>query len=299
MKRFEGKVAIVTGVGSQGMGYYIAKMMAAEGATLVVSDYCGAEVVAEELKATGTKVVAVNADVSTMAGNESLVKAAIDNFGQIDILMCVAGLIRYHAVPTITEEEWDFVVNTNAKGPFALAKYAFPYMKNRDGRIVVFASNAAFGFGLSASYSAAKGAALSFTEAMALEFNQYGIKCNAILPSAVTGLFPMGRIAWAGIPKPEPAGPDMVAPMACYLASQACNCFGEAFYVGGSDVALYPRDRRTVGLIRKGNGEKWTVDELDTMIPETFQWYFDTMTVMDAPDVDNLPQSYPDRFDGR
>lgn len=296
MKKFEGKVAIVTGAGSFGMGYHIAKMLAAEGAKVVVNDYSilkdrggirGVDLVVDEIKAAGGEAIGIHADVTKMENNKLIVDKAIETYGKIDILMCVAGIIRYHSVPNIDESEWDFVMNVNSKSPYALCKYAIPYMKEQgSGNIVIFASNSAFGFGGSASYSAAKGAALSFTEALGMEVHKYGIKVNAILPSAITTLFSMDRIAWAGLPKPDPATPDMIAPMACYLASDDCPCFGEAFYVGGPDVGLYPRDRRVVGLMRKGNGGTWTMDELKTMVPETFQWYFDTMICFDAdPDV--------------
>ncbi|MBP3484171.1 MAG: SDR family NAD(P)-dependent oxidoreductase [Oscillospiraceae bacterium] len=284
MNSVAGKVAVVTGSGN-GMGKAIAMLLAAEGAKVVVNDLAfvkdknkyAADLVVEEIKALGGEAVANYDDISKLENDEKIIRTAIDSYGRIDILACVAGVVRSHPVDEVPESEWEFMMNVNAKSIYGLTKYAVPHMKQQhSGRIVIFSSRAAFGSGLSITYSAAKGAALSMAHELGYELVPYGIKVNAVLPSAVTGMFPQERVAYGGTPKPDPAGPDMVAPMVTYLCSDACVPYGEAFWVAGCDVGLYPRERKPVGLIRKGNKERWTVDELCTMIPETFDWYFET-----------------------
>lgn len=262
------------------MGSHVAKMLAAEGAKVVICDVnvSGAETVVNEIKNAGGEAVACCLDITSIENDEKIIQTAIDTYGKIDILACIAGVIKYNMAEDVSEKEYDFVFGVNAKAIYGLCKAALPHMKaQKYGRIVAFASNAAFGFGGSCTYSGSKGACLSYVEALGNELPESsGVKANVVMPSAVTQLFPMDRIAWGGLPKPDPATPDMVAPVVCYLCSDECASSGEAFYVAGPDVALYQRERPIVGLIRKGNGEKWTIDELNTMIPETFGWYFAT-----------------------
>ena len=289
MKKFEGKVAVVTGAGSRGMGTEVAKMLAEQGAKVIANGHTKNEngvykvdMIVDEIRKAGGEATAAHYDISSMENDRLLIQQAIDTYGKVDILCCVAGLIKYSSLMDISEEEWDQVMNVNAKAVFALTKAAYPHMdKQKFGRIVVFASSAAFGLAGSTTYSASKAASLSFTEALGYELIPQcnNVKINCILPSAVTGMFPMDRVCWGGLPKPEPAGPDMTAPLALYLASDECVSNGEIYYAGGPDVAVYTRERNTVGLIRKGNGERWTVEELDTMIPQTFGWYFDQKVV--------------------
>ena len=289
MKRFEGRVAVVTGAGSRGMGTEVARLLAAEGAKVVANGHSKNEngeykvdKIVDEIRAAGGEATAAHFDISVFANNAALIQQTIDTYGKIDILCCVAGVINYSPLMALSEEDFDKSINVNAKSVFGLTKAAYPYMNEQKyGRIVVFASSAAFGLAGSISYSASKGASLSFTEALGYELIPQcnNVKINCVLPSAVTGMFPMDRVCWGGLPKPDPAGPDMTAPLAAYLSSEECVSNGEIYYAGGPDVAVHTRERPTVGLIRKGNGEKWTVDELDVMIPETFGWYFNQKVV--------------------
>lgn len=281
MGRFDGKVAIVTG-GGNGMGRHIALMLAAEGAKVVVNDINtwgpeDAQNVAKEINDAGGIAVANVGDIGTMEGGKAAVQAAIDNFGKIDLLALIAGTVIKKSVDEMTEGEYDRVCNTNAKGIFSVVHYAAPYLKEQGyGRICIFASRAAFGNGKSCAYSAGKAGAMGLGAELGYELTPFGIKTNTILPAAVTNLFPASKAAYDATPKPWPEGPDMTAPFACWLLSEECCCSGEFFFCAGTDVCLYPRSRTPIGIIRKGNYEKWTLDELDHMIPETFGWYFDT-----------------------
>lgn len=287
MNKVQGRVAVVAG-GGNGMGKGIALLLAAEGAKVVVNDIAvlkdqgnvrAADLVVEEIKAAGGEAVANYDDISSMAGGASVIQTAIDTYGKIDILACVAGIMNRKSFMEVEEADWDKVMDVNAKGYFALIKAAIPYMKAQQyGRIVCYASTAAFGFGKSLVYSASKGAVMGMVGELGYEFSADNIYINCVLPSAVTTLFPTAKVAYGGKPKPDPATPEMVAPMTVYMCSEACNFTGEYFYLGGCDIGLFERERLPISLIRKGNKQKWTVEELEEMVPTTFDWYLSTKT---------------------
>lgn len=282
----EGRVAIVTG-GGNGMGRAAAHLLAKEGAKVVVNDVAAskvepgkmcADIVAEEIRAMGYDAVSSNDDLADPATGEKLVKLAVDTYGTVDILCMVAGATTGPMlIEDMSVELFQKIVNINTTSMFALMHHAVPIMKEKGyGRIVAFASRAAFGGAHSAAYSASKGGVMGLVAEQGFELSKYGIKVNCILPSAVTGMFPKSKVAYDGTPRPAPEGPEPTAPMTVYLCSEACDPTGEYFYVSGCDVGLYPRNRLPVGLIRKGNEVIWTVDELVKMVPETFGWYFAT-----------------------
>ena len=282
MNQVKDRIAVVCG-GGQGMGKATALLLAQEGATVLVNDIATidgrkvADVTVEEIIAAGGKAVANYDDISTMEGGKKIIGQCIETFGRIDILALVAGIMNRKDFYTVEEADYDKVMGVNVKGYFSLIKAAAPYMKEQGyGRIVCYSSKGAFGNGKSAIYSASKAAVMGLVAELGYELTPEGIYTNCIFPSAVTTLFPGEKEAYGGTPKPDPATPDMVAPMTVYLCSEACKVSGEYFYIGGCDVALYPRERLPIGVVRKGNGEKWTVDELTKVIPETFDYYFET-----------------------
>ncbi len=286
MDSFKGQVAIVTG-GGNGMGRAAALLLGKEGAKVIVNDfakskdqpdkYC-ADLVAEEIKAAGGEAVGNHDDLGDVATGEKLVNLAMNTYGTIDILCLVAGATTGpQLIEDMSIEAFQRIMNINTTSMFALFHHAVPIMKAKGyGRIVCFASRAAFGGAHSAAYSASKGGVMGLVAEQGFELAKFGIKVNCILPSAVTGMFPKSKVAYDGTPRPAPEGPEPTAPMTCYLCSKECEPTGEYFYVSGCDVGLYPRNRLPVGLIRKGNEVPWTIEELVTMIPETFDWYFAT-----------------------
>lgn len=281
--KLEGKAAVVTGGGS-GIGRAVALDMAAEGAKVVVNDIGSqsdgkraADIVVEEIKKAGGVAIANYDTVATLAGGENIIKTAVDNFGRIDILVNCAG--NFPLVKTVTEfseDDWDSTMNVHLKGHFSTIKAAVPKMKQQGaGRIINISSGAAFQTGRAfltpppfsfAAYGAAKAGILGLTTTLSLELKEYGITVNAILPSAVTSLFPGQRQRFFG---GSTEGPEFVSPMLVYLATDgAKDITGEFFYVCSGDFCIFTKPFQLPGehiFIRKM--DKWTVDELDEIIP--------------------------------
>ncbi len=191
MKRFEGKVVLVTGAGSKrGIGRAVALAFAKEGANLVVTDVVqeGVERVAGELNAHAKAIGAV-ADVRSKADMERVVARAVETFGGLDILVNNAGLTRPTKFLDISEEEYDLVVDVNLKGMFMSSQAAVPAMLKRGKGAIVSLSSVSGQrgggvFGTSA-YAAAKAGMAGLTRALARELSPQGIRVNCVAPSLI------------------------------------------------------------------------------------------------------------------
>ena len=151
MPLLQDKVAIVTGAG-RGIGRGVAKLMAQEGASVVVCDLgvnvdgTGADIsvaqqVVNEIREDGGNAVACTESVATMDGGEKIVQTAVDNFGKLDIVVTVAGILRDRMVFNMTEQEWDDVIAVHLKGTFTVVKHAsILFRQQRSGRIITFSS---------------------------------------------------------------------------------------------------------------------------------------------------------------
>lgn len=281
VKILEGKVAVVTGAGSgTGIGREAALAMATEGAKVVVNDISikadgsrGAdEVVALITKATGTAVPSYDS-VTTMDGARNIIETAIRNFGRIDILVNAAA--NWICKPTIehTEADWDGIMNVHLKGVFGCTQAAIKEMikQKNGGRIINFMSNAAFtstlGPGAAIAYCTAKAGVASFTNALSLELEKYGITVNAISPVALTNLFPDERVV-NGI---KVVGPEFVAPIIVYLATdEAKGITGQFIYSSAGYIRVWglPFQEPETEVHKDG---KWTVDELSVILPKIVQ----------------------------
>jgi 3-oxoacyl-[acyl-carrier protein] reductase len=191
MDGLEGKVTIVTGAAG-GIGTATARRFAREGCKLVVTDILGDKLndLVEELKKSGCQVIAAKADITDLSEAETVAKAAIDEFGKIDILANVAGgAIGAEIGPFANsrKEVWDKIINLNLYGAINCTRAVINHMiKQKSGKIVSIASIAGmFGQSGTADYSAAKAGIIGFTKALAKEVGQYGINANAVSPGII------------------------------------------------------------------------------------------------------------------
>jgi 3-oxoacyl-[acyl-carrier protein] reductase len=221
--------------------------------------------------------------VSSYSGCEELVTSTYEKFGKLDILCLIAGTIIKNPIDEMTEAQFDKVVAVNLKQCYNMCHFAAKYMKQqKHGRIVCYASRGAFGNfhapTQSCCYAASKAGVIGFCSELAIELIPFGdIKVNCVLPGAQTKLFPNERKqSYGGVPGAWPSRPEMAAPMTTYLCTDECDCTGELFYIGGTDVGIYPRDRKVIGFMHKSDEQKWDLDELIKMVPEVFGWYFAT-----------------------
>jgi 3-oxoacyl-[acyl-carrier protein] reductase len=182
------KSAIVTG-SARGIGLAIAQKLARSGANVAVCDVdeAGAKAAAESLKALGVKTLGLKTDVTRADDVESLVKAAADAFGGINILVNNAGVTRDGLLMRMKEEDWDLVLNVNLKGAFLCTKCAIKYiMKSGYGRIINIASVVGLmGNAGQANYAASKGGLIALTKTLAKEFASRGVTANAVAPGFI------------------------------------------------------------------------------------------------------------------
>jgi NAD(P)-dependent dehydrogenase (short-subunit alcohol dehydrogenase family) len=278
--KLAGKVAVVTGAGSEvGIGKEVAKAMAAEGAKVVVNDIgkdpdgsMAADKVVKQIKENGGTAAANYDSVASMKGGGNIIKAAIDNFGRIDILVNTAG--NFNTMPTVDfkEEAWDAIIAVHLKGLLACTQAAIKEMiKQKSGRIINFTSIAAYTPGVgpqgpAVAYCTAKAGVLGFTKLLSEEMKPHGITVNVISPSASTMLFP-GK---DGRPVAGARGPEYVAPVVVYLATdEAKDITGQIVASTSGDITVYAPPMGAGGAHRSAHkAGKWTVDELIEVMPK-------------------------------
>jgi len=192
--RVEGKVAIVTGAGSTpgpgiGTGKATAVVLAREGASVLLVDLYPerAEQTRQMIEEEGGKAVVCAADVTRAADCEAMVRAAVDAFGTVDILVNNIGLAALGTVVDTTEEAWDRALSVNLRTAFLASKYAVPVMAaNGAGAVVNVASISALRGDGTLAYSAAKGGLIAMTVDMAYSHGRQGIRVNAVAPGHIT-----------------------------------------------------------------------------------------------------------------
>ena len=286
MARLDGRVAIVTGAG-RGIGRSVARLLASEGASVVVNDLGAAvdgsghdsgpahDVVAEIAEA-GGKAVANGADISVFAAAENLVQTAIEEFGRLDILVNVAGILRDRMVFNMTEQEWDDVIRVHLKGTFNTTRFASAHWRSlRDesaqNRIINFTSvSGLHGAPGQPNYAAAKMGIVGLTWSSARALGKYGVTVNAISPGAATRMtdsVPTGRRRTR--PDVDEWSPDNVAPIVAYLASERSGWItGRIVHSMGYEVSLYNNPEPIARLI--GN-EPWDLDGLADQMERAFR----------------------------
>ena len=237
-----GRTALVTGA-SRGIGLAIALGLARDGINVVVNDIARQEAeltaVAEEIGSLGRRGTALLADVSDRAAVRAMVDAALAQAGQIDAVVNNAGILIANSVEDLEEDQWDAVMDVNAKGTFLVTQALLPHMRVRGyGRIVNIASiGGKHGAPEQAHYSASKAAIMGFTRVLAQEAGPFGITANCVCPGIIvtemgrTNLSEQANIdKWVGITALRRLGqPEDVVGPACFLASDA-----SAFVTGQS-----------------------------------------------------------------
>jgi meso-butanediol dehydrogenase/(S,S)-butanediol dehydrogenase/diacetyl reductase len=193
--RLKDKVAIITGGGS-GFGEVTARLFAREGAAVMLADINGdaAQTVAGSIAAEGGQAAWARTDVTSSSSVEAMVQAALNRFGRVDILFNNAGIEGFGTVVDTDENAWERIFAVHVRGTYLCSKYTLPAMieGGRGGSVVNVSSVAGLvGIRNMTAYSAAKGAILSMTRSMAVDFAQYGVRVNCVAPG--TTMTPMGQ----------------------------------------------------------------------------------------------------------
>jgi len=286
MDRLAGRVAIVTGAG-RGLGRTHALALAAGGARVVVNDLgsaldgegadlAPAESVCEEIRALGGEAVASHHDVSDWTEADGLVRLAREAFGGLDVLVNNAGILRDRAFANMSEAEWDAVVAVHLKGHAAPSHHAFVYWRDgaksgspRMASIIHTTSSSGLcgNFG-QANYGAAKMGIVGLCKVLAIEGAKYGIRSNAVSPSARTRMTAVQAGAEDVLSDPvpgefDPFAPEHISALVAWLAEAACPATGQIFHAAGRRVRVL--DVPTIAH-EAHSPEDWTPEAIDAAL---------------------------------
>lgn len=258
MVELEGRVVVVTGAG-RGLGREYALFLAGEGARVVVndrgvlndgsgSDRTPAERVVAEIVDAGGMAIANCDDVASWDGARAVVAAALDEYGELDVLVNNAGILRDTTIVGMTEDDFDEVVRVHLKGHVATTKWAATYWREQHKlgagrrRNIVHTSSTSgiYANPGQSNYGPAKSGIVTFSQIAAKELGRYGVVSNCVLPGARTRL----TLSSPGLPEimEAPAegfdqwDPANVAPVVAYLCGAGCEFSGETFYAQGGTV---------------------------------------------------------------
>ena len=284
----EQRVVIVTGAG-RGIGREHALAFAREGARVVVNDL-GAAVdgrgssdgpageVVDMIRASGGQAIASGHDVADWEGAQQLIGLALEHFGQLDVLVNNAGILRDRMLINMTPQEWDAVIHVHLRGTFAPAQTAAAHWRERakaglanDARIInTSSSSGIYGNIGQTNYGAAKAGIAAFTVIAAKELSRYGVTVNAIAPGALTRMtenLGTGQRAHELSPDEfDTTHPGNIAPLVVWLGSaESAGITGRVFDVRGGHISVAEGWHAGPGVDK---GSRWEPAELGTVIPD-------------------------------
>ncbi len=283
MGALDGRIAIITGAG-RGIGREHALLFAAEGAKVVVNDLGGAidgsgddrspaQQVADEIVAAGGEAVANTDDITDWDGGKRLIESAIDAFGDVNVLVNNAGILRDRVLVNMSEVEWDAVVKVHLKGHFVPTRHAAAHWREqakagkevRAAVVNTSSTSGLLGNPGQANYGAAKAGIAAFTAITAEELTRYGVRVNAIAPAARTRMTEQTPGLSDIVQAPSDPSvfdkwdPANVSPLVAYLATESCPVTGKVFFVQGGQVRLFQPWTMTETIEKD---DRWTVAEL-------------------------------------
>jgi NAD(P)-dependent dehydrogenase (short-subunit alcohol dehydrogenase family) len=276
MGRLDGRVAIVTGAG-RGLGRAHALALAAEGARVVVNDLGGdvhgigtdltpAEEVVHAIQSAGGEAVVSGHDVADWEQARAMVELAVSRFGDLHVVVNNAGILRDRTLANLEEAEWDAVMRVHLKGHAATTRHAMSYWRDRakaghavKASLVHTTSIAGFAgnFG-QAAYSAAKLGIIALSRVAALEGERYGVRSNAVSPSARTRLDPSMKPVEGDVF--DSFDPANVSPIVVWLAAADCPATAQVFQMYGDRLKVLTMATVTQDLRTQG---RWTLDAID------------------------------------
>ena len=294
MTFLDGRVAVITGAG-RGIGASIARLLAANGARVVVNDLgvaldgsgadsAPAKQVVDEIIAAGGDAIVDHSDVTDADAAHSLIQTAVDTWGSIDVLVNAAGILRDRMIFNMSEQEWDDVIRVHLKGHFNTTKPAANFwreQRNPDAhyRLINFTSTSGlYGALGQPNYAAAKNGIIGLMWSTANAMAKYGVTANSIMPSGATRMIdstPRGREVYETTgkwPSEQAVGterdPDNVAPLVVFLSSdQAAAINGQVFHSFGFGYTLLaqPQASRRIEGNRRLTPEELAKQWSDTM----------------------------------
>jgi NAD(P)-dependent dehydrogenase (short-subunit alcohol dehydrogenase family) len=295
-----GRVVVITGAGN-GIGRAHALAFAAQGAKVVVNDLGGArdgagssvgpaQAVADEITAAGGEAVANTADISAWAGAGQLIAQAVETFGGLDVVVNNAGILRDRMIVTMTEQDWDAVIGVHLKGTFAVLHHAAAYWRQRakeghvnDARVINTTSpSGLFGNPGQGNYGPAKAGVASLTVIAARELDRYGVRVNAIAPTALTRMtedLEMMRAAAAT----TDLSPEAISPLVVWLGSaESREVTGRVFGVWGNAITVLEGWVNGPGVSRD---TRWDQAGLSAVVP--------ALVAKAAPNADTMGHREP------
>lgn len=277
-----GRVAVISGAG-RGLGREYALLMASMGAAVVVNDLAGAPGVAEEVIALGGRAVAHEGDIATWGGAREMIQLAVDTFGQLDILVNNAALLRVVPAREMTENDWEQLLAANLMTTVAPIHAAIAHWNQRvlagetdlGGSIINTTSeNALAAYPGRPAYTTGKAGVAALTLGLAQELESIGVRVNCICPRARTPMSQQQQYVIDMMRKPDDPtaldrfDPKEVAPLVAYLAQPGCPVNGTVLRVFGGSVIRFDGWRRGPELT---TDQPWTVEDLEQRLGQILE----------------------------